>query len=356
MTSIQPITISTPYNSFLEMIVEKYSGKKFTLNDLICDENVSKSVSSIQDGVTSPKNKGVKKYNIEKDSINIFYQSNIRSKNDTSNKLREEIVCKLGNNEISEEWIKNDWRWNSINSGLNEKIHELSPNNYTYYKFIPKGGRKFNYDFEIHFYNSSELCKLCKMEFKYGADEVSDCPQWCSPHNPSQYFNISYEELFYDEYLPQLCHHYKLPIPERGTYFKEIHNDKPQCMTLIQGKYYKGAPKSRQYTGLQEDINNYKFAKKLNNKSIKEFLEKAIFKTEEMNKYLKNSQEGKIYLLWNNGKFNLRKRSLEQYQINQNSIKIKNDNSVCGKTLSGCDIKMLLRWKNGVSYPALQIS
>ena len=38
----------------------------------------------------------IKKYNIEKDSINIFYQSNIRSKNDTSNKLREEIVCKLG--------------------------------------------------------------------------------------------------------------------------------------------------------------------------------------------------------------------------------------------------------------------
>ena len=34
----------------------------------------------------------------------------------------------------------------------------------------------------------------------------------------------------------------------------------------------------------------------------------------------------------------------------------KNNNSVCGITLSACRIKMLLRWKNGVAYPGFQIS
>ena len=51
---------------------------------------------------------------------------------------------------------------------------------------------------------------------------------------PSQYFNISYEELFYDKYLPRLCEKAILPIPDRETYLNNIHNNKPVCMLDLQ--------------------------------------------------------------------------------------------------------------------------
>lgn len=293
---------------------------------------------------------------IDKTSINIFYEPSTRSKNDPINKQRELILCKLGNKEINEEWILHDERWNQVNTELQLKINELNPEDYTHYKFVSKGGRKYNYDFEIHFYNENELIKTCNMEFKYGASEVSDCPQWVSPHNPSQYFNMSYEGYFYDNYLPKLCERYELSIPDRSKYLNEIHNDKPLCLMDIQNKYYRGASRSSRYTGLQEDIDNYEFVKQLNNESIKKFLEQYTFNVDTMNEYLRKSQDKKIYILWNNGTFNVRARSLEQYQINPTSIYIKNNNCVCGTTMAGCLIKMLLRWKNGVAYPGFQIS
>jgi len=293
---------------------------------------------------------------ITRDDINLFYQAGSRSTNDTINKKRETILCKLGNKEIEEEWIHTSERWNQVNTKLQEKIDELKPTNCSHYKFVPKGGRSIHYDFEIQFYNENELIKTCNMEFKYGATEISDCPQWVSPMRPSQYFNMSYEEYFYDNYLPMLCERFELPIPNREIYLKEIGNNKPPCMINIQNKFYRGSTRSSRYIGLQEDIDNYNYAKQLNNESIRNFLDLATFNVDTMNNYLKETQEGKIYLLWNNSSFNLRTRLLEDYQINPDTIEIQNNNSVCGMTLSACKIKMLLRWKNGVTYPGFQIS
>ena len=75
-----------------------------------------------------------------------------------------------------------------------------------------------------------------------------------------------------------------------------------------------------------------------------------------MNTYLQNSQKDKKYLLWNNGSFNIREKNVDDYTILNDTITIKNNNSLVGKTISGCVIKLLFRWKNGVAYPALQIS
>jgi len=315
----------------------------------------SEFIEFLQKCIKDERNKG-STMEITRDDINIFYQPGTRSTNDAINKKRESILCKLGNKEIEGEWFHTDERWNQVNTELKRIIDELKPDIFSHYKFVPKGGRKKPYDFEIQYYNENELIKTCKMEFKYGATEVSDCPQWASPMKPSQYFNMSYEEYFYDNYLPKLCEKYDLPIPNRETYLKEIGNDKPPCMTDLQTKYYRGAKKSSRYTELQEDIDNYNYAKQLNNESIKKFLELSTFNVTTMNDYLKETQEGKIYLLWNNGSFHLRTRSVEEYQINPDTIEIKNNNSVCGTTLSACKIKMLLRWKNGVAYPGLQIS
>tara|TARA_Y100000996_G_C22552881_1_gene654400 strand:- start:1455 stop:2450 length:996 start_codon:yes stop_codon:yes gene_type:complete len=292
--------------------------------------------------------------NIE--DIELFYNAGSRSTNDEINKKREKIVCDLGNKNISNEWLLTNEKWNQLNNEVLKMIDTIKPEHYTKYKMMTKGGRSKHYDLELTFYNNNEVVKICRLEFKYGANEINDCPQWVSPMKPSQYFNISYEELFYDKYLPILCEKYNISIPGKEEYLKQIHNNKPPCMIKLQEKYYRGAPRSSKYTNLQEDIDNYNFAKEVNNESIKEFLNMAIFNVDGINEYFKETQKDKIYMLWNEGSFNIRERSPEEYQINNEPLSIKNNNCLCGKTKSGCDIKILLRWKNGITFPALQIS
>ena len=290
------------------------------------------------------------------DDIKLFYNKSSRSTSDEFNKKRELIICELGNNELPEEWINSDKKWETLYNDLNRVINTLNIDKCEKYKLTVKGGRSKNYDLELSFYNSNKMLRKVKLEFKYGANEISDCPQWVSPMYPSQYFDKSYEELYYDKYLPKLCQKYGCDIPDKSVYLKEIHNNKPSCMLDMLFKYYKGSPKSSKYTGLKDDIDNYNYAKQVNNESIKEFLETSIFNVEKMNTYLQNSQKDKKYLLWNNGSFNIREKNVDDYTILNDTIIIKNNNSLVGKTKSGCVIKLLFRWKNGVAYPALQIS
>ena len=285
--------------------------------------------------------------------IELFHNAGTRATNDEINKKRETIICDLGNQTIPGEWLTNV-KWSTLNNEIIKVIDSWKPENFTEYKFICKGGRGKHYDLELTFYNNTELKKY-KLEFKYGANEINDCPQWVSPMKPSQYFNISYEELFYDEYLPRLCERYNLDIPDRETYMKEIHSNKPNCMLNIQEKYYKGSPKSSRFTNLQEDIDNYNFAKQLNNESIREFLETATFDVDRINEYFKKTQKNKIYLLWNEGSFNIRTRNEEDYQINSEPLTIRNNNCLHGTTISSYPIKILLRWKNGIAFPGLQV-
>jgi len=290
--------------------------------------------------------------------IELFYNAGTRSTNDAINKKREKIICELGNNNISTEWLSNE-KWQILDHEISRVIESLKPENFTNYTFICKGGRGKNYDLELTFYNNITELKKYKLEFKYGANEINDCPQWVSPMKPSQYFDRSYEELFYDEYLPRLCERYEENIPNKETYMKDIHHNKPDCTTILKEKYNKGNKKHNStslYTGEQCDIDNYNFAKQLNNESIRHFLETATLNVEKMNQYFKDTQKDKIYLLWNEGSFNIRTRNEEDYQINSEPLTRKNNNSLRGKTISGYPIKILLRWKNGVALPALQIS
>lgn len=289
------------------------------------------------------------------DDIELFYKTSERNTSDEYNKKREAILCQLANKSISNDWIVNNEKWNHLNQQLELLLDRLNPGNSTHYKFNTKGGRSKNYDFELIFFNGENKIKVYKLEFKYGVNEICECPQFVSPMKPSQYFDKSYEELFYDKYLPKLCEKLFLPIPDRDVYLKGIHSNKPEFMRDLQSKYYRGSKTSSKYTGLDEDIENYNYAKQLNNQSIQEFVKTANLNVERINEYLLNSQKDKLYLLWN-GSFNLREKDLNDYQISSEPLTIKNNNCICGKTLSGHYIKLLLRWKNGVAYPGLQIS
>lgn len=284
--------------------------------------------------------------------INVF---NVCAKNtnDMNNKKRENIVGSIiANANHLNDYYMFSRRWNhlrdAIRNYLTNELNILQPANIL---LIHKGGRKYNYDFEIH----SET-KTYYIELKFNVDDVNQTPQFVSPYNPSKYMSASYEEYYYNNYLPLLASSRDdLVIPDKQTYIQEINSTSPNSMKMYQKTYYNGCKASSKYTGDNKDIDFYKLANKLSAESIIAFIEKTGLNIDVLNEYLSNSQKNKIYMLYKNGKFH-------KQIIEENKYKIKSytkyKNMFIAKTQEGKDIKILLRWKNGngIAFPAFQIS
>lgn len=187
-------------------------------------------------------------------------------------------------------------------------------------------------------------------------DDVNQAPQFVSPYNPSKYMSASYEEYYYNHYLPILASSRDdLVIPDKQTYIQEINSTSPNSMKMYQTTYYNGCKASSKYTGENRDIDFYKLANKLSAESIVAFIERTSLNIDVLNEYLSNSQKNKIYMLYKNGKFH-------KQIVEENKYKIKSytkyKNMFIAKTQEGKDMKILLRWKNGngIAFPAFQIS
>ena len=169
---------------------------------------------------------------VDKEDIDLFYINSTRGTSDEFNKKREQIICNLGNGIISAIWIQNDSRWAQLHTELYEVINNLKPINITYHKLNIKGGRSKNYDFELIFYESGQIIKLFKLEFKYGANEICECPQFVSPMKPSQYLTGDYEEYFYDSYVPQICELAQVPVVDKSG-IKKVFNTKTGALSSL---------------------------------------------------------------------------------------------------------------------------
>jgi len=289
---------------------------------------------------------------IELDSIEIFYITKNRSKNDKNNKIRETIISNIINNLIPEEFY-NDEKWKNLKNEVSKFLRQLKPN-YKNVKCIIKAGRKFNYDFEIIFDGDNK--NIYKVEWKSNAECVNDTPQFVSPMKPSQYLSNNYEEYYYTNHLSDLLNNYDyFDIPNKEDYVKQIHSDKPKCMKSIQDKYYKGSKKSSKFTNLQDDINFYKKAKNIAENSIENFIKNTDLNYVKLTNYLLESQKNKYYMLYKNNKIYLENINIDNYKI---ISYVKTKNSYIATTETGFKIKILLRWKNGngIAFPAFQIS
>jgi hypothetical protein len=278
-----------------------------------------------------------------------------KNTNDINNKKRENIIGRIIasiNNPTDDinNYYKFSRRWNNIKDAINNYINnEL--NIHKNINLIHRGGRKYNYDFEINDDKASY-----NIELKFNIDKVDKAPQFVSPYNPSKYMSSSYEEFYYDNYLPLLTlSRNDLVIPEKNMYLQEINNTSPKCMINYQTIYYNGCKTSSKYTGNSKDIEFYKLANKLSKESINMFISKTELNIEKLNEYLSNTQNNKIYMLYKKGKFYKQIVDNNNYKIN--SYK-KNKNKFVAKTYDGNKINILLRWKNGngIAFPAFQIS
>ena len=291
------------------------------------------------------------------DNINVFTVVSERSRNDSSNKLREKIIEMIGNRGINNEWFQNDL-WKTLRDEIHRFESINSPTIYERVKWIKKGGRGYSRDFDLEYYNNNEKIKTRKIEFKYNVNTLSDCPQWASPMKPSQYLicDKSYEEYFYDNYLIQLCERFGREMPNKEEYLKQIHCDESRCISDMQEKYYKGSSGSSRCSGLDEDLQFCKFCKQISKESINNYFELCELNHDILNKYLLKKQKGKEYMLYKDGKIYHEVYTSDDYTINPDKTIKKSPYFKC-ETVSGKKMNILFRWKNGngIAFPAFQI-
>ena len=288
--------------------------------------------------------------------INLFMDKN-RSKNDSNNKKRENIIGCIINNNIKKEYYRYSSRWYKLKKTIDLFIKELcKKKNINYIETmvcIHKAGRGNYYDFKLIINNREEFM----VEFKFNASCINDTPQFVSPMKPSQYLDSSYEEYYYNNYFITLVNRYNLSLPTKETYLKNIHSPKPSCLKEHQDKYYRGCIKSSKYSSKENDINFYESSKKASQDSISCFISKYGLKQNKLTEYLLKSQKEKYYMLYKDGHFYLETINLDNYIIIE-ITKDPNKYRYIAKTKSGINLKILLRWKNGngIAFPSFQIS
>lgn len=298
-------------------------------------------------------------YNKTKLSLNsiLSFEKKERSKNDENNKVRESIIGAIINKEIPNFFYDKSDKWKSLKEEIDiftKKIIYKSIGDVDIEKLecIHKGGRMFNYDYELMVNDKYNL----KIEFKYNCLSVKEHPQFSSPMKPSKYLSVNFEEFWYKNILPDIVDIGGFDLPDIDDYFKDIHNNKPKCIKNLQLKYYQGCERSSKFTNKKEDIDFYESCRKLDKVGIELFINYTDLDIKKLSKYLKNSQSDKIYMCFKDGKFYYDKINDELYQINK--VIKKNKNSFICETSNGDKINVMIRFKNGcgLAYPAFQIS
>lgn len=289
-------------------------------------------------------------------SIHAFNLS-LRSLNDKNNKTRENIISAIINNRVPNDYyIINKWRFMK-RSILNYIVNLTNNKPYKKIECKNKAGRKNNYDFLISVCYEDGTDEKFMVELKFNASTIDEIPQFVSPMKPSQYLNSSYEEYYYDNYLPLLSTMSGIEMPSKEEYFKQIHTNKPKCMKKYQDLYYQGCSNSSKFTNNEEAIKFYNECKKLSNESITNFINNSELNSELFTSYLHNSQKHKIYMFYYENVFTLQTVNMDDYQIcsvTNNANKFRYE--CVSKT--GKKLNILLRWKNGngIAFPAFQIS
>ena len=284
--------------------------------------------------------------------INAFVVSD-KKYNDKNNKTRENIIGAIINNKIPIEYYKYSRRWDNLKKNIESYIYDLIEyNNINNIVLIHRGGRKYNYDFTI-IVNNIEY----NVELKFNAENIDNTPQIVSPVKTSKYLSRSYEEYYYDNYLPKLISPNNIKYPNRSQYITEIHGNKPKCMEYFQNIYYQGCSKSSKYTGDKDSIEFYNLSNSIDKISRENFINITELNINALSTYLKETQKNKIYMLYKSNKFHKQIVNIDDYELVRYE-KYPDKFKYIAYSESGKQIDILLRWKNGngIAFPAFQIS
>jgi len=299
----------------------------------------------------------LRKQGLDYKSIHAFDVSS-RGDNDKNNKVRERVIASIINGAIPVEYYAIN-KWYRMSAEISIFLKQIGGENYKSVSCVNKGGRKYNYDFDITFVNNDDSEKVCRVELKFNAKTIADTPQWVSPMKPSQYMSGSFEEYFYDTdtYLPKLAEECGATMPSKCEYLAQIHGSKPKCVAPLQTLYYRGCPGSSKFANDVGATQFYELSNRLSQESISTFISNTDLNIKALTEYLQSTQSGKIYMLYYEGKFIMQCPNSDDYEIvgvTKNPVLFRYD---C-VSRNGKKMKVLLRWKNGngIAFPAFQIS
>ena len=323
-------TICNKLNSDYEW--KLYNETKSKKIEVIEEEEKEETIEEKQEVYDSSK------FEFDKNDVDIFFDdTTAREDNGNANEIRESILEQLRylpqDYEQDETYGK---KWCTLKTEFEKAIGTSN------YKIVKKGGRKYNYDFEI-----VTKDKTIKMEFKHNCSSVNSLPeilQLSTKNHPVVSGN--YGEYFYEKYLKKMCDVMKITdIPSKQDYLKNVYTDKPK------GDFFTKLKE----TNKKLDKETMDKKNSLVKESICKFLNEHISNVDvnSCNEHLGSSLD-KTFYLWDTEKFTVEEvNDIGELKVsgisNNNTLLICSDKYV---------YKYLLRWKNGIGVlnPAWQIS
>lgn len=333
-----------------------------------------------------------------------FFETSTRSENDATNTKRELVLGQIGN--PPKEFMEHETfgrHWQYVKKEFDATIATIAANTnvsqpYTSYQIETKGGRKFNYDGIVKFYNNQSdpipetttpetttpatATASRKIEFKYGASNINGIPQFLSLPTKFGMFRTDdaaptptptpkYEVFWYQKYLDK----YIACDPQLKLKLKCIESDTPTSAATAASAppkpsledYLRFIPKTNYdvnpfFVHLKECETNFKKEKaKVVNDSISEYLS-SFGQDLDINMFtekIKESQQDKTYILWGKD-MKCHIDSISQEEMSGICFKnIKNNNTIIlESSITKTMYSLLLRWRNhkGILNPAWQIS
>jgi hypothetical protein len=277
-------------------------------------------------------------------SIDSFIVSK-KELNDSNNKIRETIVQGMLENTIPISFYEQCNTWRAIKKSTDDFVEKLVGNqSYDSITVKPKGGRKFNYDFELTICSGINILCIKHIELKFNTKTVSGCPQFVSLGGEKMKNCLSnrFDIYFYENHLSNILNQHGSSIPPLETYTAQVNQPSPNCLKEIKEHY-------------SSDTTFCQFCKQESAKAIANFIQETELNIEQLNIYLQETQKDKVYMMWHTDQFYIEEPNLDNYVVVSAT---KTKNSYQCFTQSGKTLIVLLRWKNGngIAYPALQIS
>lgn len=274
--------------------------------------------------------------------ILLFSQSSTRGNNDASNKKREMVLEKLAQMEDTHAFLtdaEHGLMWSSMRDKLFSAVGSLGEGAF---QLERKAGRGNTYDFLLKFANGTTK----KIEFKGMGSSIADQPQFLSlPDTTNRVLGVSYAEFFYDTYLDQVlsCYPECVPKPSKEDYIRLVKNVNYDCHPMLK-HLYAGEKNADKDALVDKSIHDYLvlYAKQVNFGLLQA--------------KLKDTQTGKVFLMWNGTNFYTQTFSDEMFVL-PNEYSLKTGRNKLFHTLVIGNFNLLLRWRNhkGVLNPCWQI-
>ena len=242
-----------------------------------------------------------------------------RSTNNNANDIREDILATILY--ADDEYLNHpDFGslWTSIREKFLATLTSICDEPFKKIIIKRKGGMGFNYDFLVTFLGqlsedtkTRSLVKEVKLEFKHNNASVLKLPQFLEMFDRDcksklEICDTSYAEFFYDRYLDQYLELEKgitVPKPSREIYLNKVCDINYGHPFFGNMYVYKNNKKEEKRQLATDSISAY----------LHEFAPTFNFKL--ITKKIKESQTGKLFLLWDCENFHIQELEVSNIEI-----------------------------------------